>query len=77
MGHEAAVEAYLRVISVSVKTTTHQIPIRLRVKKIFSNKKVSPAKNCLPPYINLYSPRARLTFGQNSKFINKMPAGLE
>ena len=39
MGHEAAVEAYLRVISVSVKNTTHQIPIRLRVKKIFSNKK--------------------------------------
>ena len=48
MGHEAAVEAYLRVISVSVKNTTHQIPIRLRVKKDIFQQKMSPAKNCLP-----------------------------
>ena len=45
MGHEAAVEAYLRVISVSVKNTTHQIPIRLLVKKdIFQQKSESCQK---------------------------------
>ena len=61
MGHEAVVEAYLRVISVS---TTHQIPFPLLYEKCYSQK-MSSAKKMSPYVSNLYSPRVRPTFGQN------------